>query len=65
MDSLRGLRAREAQEQEQEQYVAGALKFDEEGHERLMREAAQMDAVIKGDHVSARGSRSRVSWFER
>ena len=50
MEGLRGMRERAAEEQDQ--YVAGALKFDEEGHERLIREASQMDAILKGDHVS-------------
>ena len=51
VESLRGLRERAAEEKDQ--YVAGALKFDEEGHERLIQEAIQMDAIVKGDHVSA------------
>ena len=60
---MRGLKARESTEEEKEQYLAAALKFDEAAHEKLMKEAAQMQHILAGDHVSAPSLLSASSLF--
>ena len=48
---MRGQKAREVTDEERDQYLATPLKFDEAGHHQLMKEAAQMDRILAGEHV--------------
>lgn len=46
---------------EENAYLAPALRFDEEAHERLMAEARQMESVLKGEQV--RTDTFHVPWL--
>lgn len=51
LQEMAGLVTEDERRDEGNAYLAPALKFDEEAHERLMAEAQQMDSVLKGEQA--------------